>query len=139
MRPLVDAVMNHRSEAPAALADPELPTEFPDLVATLARRLAEAWLRTFTSLAVVPPSLTPLDQDGDYTAKELGKQLQMSESTIYKHWRAGAWPSAYMISKRKGLRIPRRDVEAWKAAKLPGRPAWTAKPKTSPSRIVNAS
>jgi hypothetical protein len=62
----------------------------------------------------------------------------MSESTIYKHWRAGAWPNAYMISKRKGLRIPRRDVDAWKAAKLPGGPAWGPRSKPSSGRIVKA-
>jgi predicted DNA-binding transcriptional regulator AlpA len=139
MRPLVDGVISDHSESAATPAHQHVPTEFPDLVASLARRLAEVWLQAFTSLAASSQASTPRPGDGDYTAKELGKQLQMSESTIYKHWRAGAWPNAYMISKRKGLRIPRRDVEAWKAAKLPGRLAWEPRPKPSSGRAVKAS
>lgn len=135
MRQLLDPV-SHSDRAPVP-GEPQLTMEFPDLVANLARRMAEVWLQALTSLAPAAP--TPVEQHGDYTAKELGKQLQMSESTIYKHWRAGAWPNAYMISKQKGLRIPRRDVEAWKAAKTPAKPVWNAKGKSNARPIRTAS
>ena len=127
------------SDRPTVPGQLQVPTEFPDLVANLARRMAEVWLQAFTSLAPAAPNHSPLDQDGDYTAKELGKHLQMSETTIYKHWRAGAWPNAYMISKGKGLRIPRRDVETWKAAKTPAKPVWNTKERPDARPIRTAS
>lgn len=85
--------MTKRAEAAgypdsAALPDhPVPPTEIPDLMANLARLMAELWLQTLSSFTAAPPASDGADQESDYTAKELSKQLQMSESTIYKHWR----------------------------------------------------
>lgn len=137
MTRLADAV-NH-SAGSAVPSQGQLSPEFPELVADLARRMAQVWLQAFTEAAPAAPNHSFLEQNGDYTAKELGKQLQMSAATIYKHWRAGAWPNAYMISKRKGLRIPRRDVEVWKAAKTPARPMWNAKLKPTARPIRTTS
>jgi predicted DNA-binding transcriptional regulator AlpA len=116
---------------------PLVGTEIPELMANLARRMAEVWLQALATPTTAPSTPAGADRDSDYTAKELGKELQMSESTIYKHWRGGAWPNAYMISRRKGLRIPRRDVESWKTSKMPAKPAWgstSAKPNVRPIR-----
>jgi predicted DNA-binding transcriptional regulator AlpA len=128
-------------DRPATPDRPIAPTEVPDLMANLARLMAELWLETLTSSAAAPPAPASADRESDYTVKELGKQLQMSESTIYKHWRAGAWPNAYMISKRKGLRIPKRDVEVWKMSKIPDTPTWGAKarPNIRPIRAASLS
>ena len=117
-----------------------VPSDFPDLIAPLARRMAEIWIQACTPSPSSPQAQQrPDDPSGDLTAKELGKQIQMSQSTIYKHWRAGAWPNAYMISKRKGLRIPRRDVDAWKASKMPAKPAWGADARPTLRSIRRAS
>lgn len=121
------------------LDHPVVPAEIPELMATLARRMAEVWLQT-----VVPPTAAPstparADRGSDYTAKELGAELQMSASTIYKHWRGGAWPNAYMISRRKGLRIPLRDVESWKTSKMSAKPAWDTSAKPNVRRLRKAS
>jgi excisionase family DNA binding protein len=107
---------------------PIAPTEIPGLMADLVRRMAELWLEAFTSARSAAPASTIADRDSDYTVTELGKRLQMSKSTIYKHWRAGAWPNAYMIGKRKGLRIPKRDVDTWKASSAHGTPTWGIRP-----------
>jgi len=87
------------------------PLTLPSLLGELEQAKARAWARL--AQPVSPASAPP----EDYTAEGLAAHLKLSKGTVYRLYRGGAWPNAHKIGLTKGLRIPRADVEAWRAGK----------------------
>jgi excisionase family DNA binding protein len=101
-----------------------LPTDWPDrieqaphaalpgLIGELEQAKARAWAR------LAQPASLSASPTEDYTAEGLATHLKLTKGTVYRLYRAGVWPNAYKVGRTKGLRIPRADVEAWRAAKV---------------------
>ena len=87
-------------------------TALPGLIGELEQAKAKAWAR------LAQPASLSAPPTEDYTAEGLATHLKLTKGTVYRLYRAGAWPNAYKVGRTKGLRIPRADVEAWRAAKV---------------------
>ena len=87
-------------------------TALPGLIGELEQAKAKAWARLAQPASLSAPSTE------DYTAEGLAAHLKLTKGTVYRLYRAGVWPNAYKVGRTKGLRIPRADVEAWRAAKV---------------------
>jgi excisionase family DNA binding protein len=89
------------------------PAELPAWIGQLEQAQAAMWARLHW------PAPRPTDNHtADYTAEGLAAQLSLTKATVYRLYRAGVWPNSYKIGGKKGLRIPRADVEAWRMAKV---------------------
>jgi excisionase family DNA binding protein len=88
------------------------PAELPALLGELEHVRAKAWARLAQPVSSPPPLAE------DYTAEGLATHLKLTRGTVYRLYRAGVWPNAYKVGRTKGLRIPRADVEAWRAGKV---------------------
>ena len=96
-----------------ARVEQALPAELPAMIGELEQAKARAWARLHQPAASSSTSLPE-----DYTAEGLATHLRLTKGTVYRLYRAGVWPNAYKVGRTKGLRIPRGDVEAWRAAKV---------------------
>jgi excisionase family DNA binding protein len=86
--------------------------DLPTLIGELEQAKARAWAR------LAQPASLSAPPTEDYTAEGLATHLKLTKGTVYRLYRAGVWPNAYKVGRTKGLRIPRADVEAWRAAKV---------------------
>jgi excisionase family DNA binding protein len=86
--------------------------DLPALLGELEQAKAKAWAR------LVQPASLSAPPTEDYTAEGLATHLKLTKGTVYRLYRAGVWPNAYKVGRTKGLRIPRADVEAWRAAQV---------------------
>jgi excisionase family DNA binding protein len=93
-----------------------LPAELPALIGKLEEAKARAWAR-LAQPASQSASLAE-DYTADYTAEGLADYLSLTKGTVYRLYRAGVWPHAYKVGRTKGLRVPRADVEVWRAGKV---------------------
>lgn len=84
----------------------------PGLIGELEQAKARAWAR------LAQPSSLSAPPTEDHTADGLANHLKLTKGTVYRLYRAGVWPNAYKVGRTKGVRIPRADVEAWRAAKV---------------------
>ena len=92
------------------------PSELPSIIGELETARAKAWARINQPMAPSPAGTE--DYTADYTAEGLADHLSLTRGTVYRLYRAGVWPNSYKIGGKKGLRIPRADVEAWRVAKV---------------------
>lgn len=91
-------------------------SDLPAIIGQLAEAQATAWARLYRPR--LHQSAPPIEDTAHYTADGLATHLNLSKGTVYRLFRAGVWPHAYKVGRTKGLRVPRADVEAWRAGKV---------------------